>query len=492
MLLMTRSLVLTLATALAASAQIQDEAVRRKIAAKIQTRGDEYARMGRQIWEFAELGYKETKSSALLQTELKKQGFQVQAGIGGAPTAFTATWGTGKPVIGIMGEFDALPGLSQDAVPERKPLANGAPGHGCGHNLFGVAAMAAAISVKEYLEENKRPGTIRFYGTPAEEGGGGKIYMLRAGAFKDVDAVLTWHPGDRNQAGLGSSLANISAKFRFYGKASHAASAPERGRSSLDAVMLMAHAVDLMREHIPSATRLHYIVSNGGQAPNVVPDYAEMFMYARHPDMTVLDAIWERVINCGKGAGLQTETRFEMELVNSVYNVMPNEPLARSLYRNLTFVGGFAYTPDETAFAKKLRESLPEATIEIGSQEKVMPFVEPTGNAGGGGSTDVGDVSWNLPTAQFVAATWVPGVAAHTWQAVACDGMSIGSKGMMIAAKTLALTAADLFNDPATLAAAKKDFEKRRGSRGYSSRVPMDAKPPLNYRDLGTTKEGAY
>jgi aminobenzoyl-glutamate utilization protein B len=490
---MTRPLALAAAFTACLTAQIQDDAIRRAIAGKIQARAEEYGRMGRQIWEFAELGYQETKSSTLLQTELKKQGFQVQAGIGGAPTAFTATWGSGQPVIGIMGEFDALPGLSQDATPVRKPLVNGAPGHGCGHNLFGVAAMAAAISVKEYLETNKRPGTIRFYGTPAEEGGGGKIYMLRAGAFKDVDAVLTWHPGDRNQAGLGSSLANISAKFRFYGKASHAASAPERGRSSLDAIMLMAHAVDLMREHIPSATRLHYIVSSGGQAPNVVPDYAEMFMYARHPDMPVLDGIWERVINCGKGAALQTETRFEMELVNSVYNVLPNEPLARSLYRNLSFVNGFAYTAEETAFAQKLRESLPEATIGLGTQERVMPFVEPGGNAGGGGSTDVGDVSWSLPTAQFVAATWVPGVAAHTWQAVACDGMSIGTKGMLVAAKTLALTAADLFNDPATIAAAKQDFAKRRGARAYSSRVPAGAKPPLNYRELGASpKSGAY
>jgi len=275
------------------------EAGRAQILRKLDARQGEYGRMGRQIWEFAELGYQEARSSALLQEELKRNGFRIEANVGGAPTAFTATWGAGKPVIGIMGEFDALPGLSQDAVPVRKPLVNGGAGHGCGHNVFGVAAMMAAVAAKEHLEAGRLSGTIRFYGTPAEEGGGGKIYMLRAGAFSDVDTVLTWHPSDRNQAGLGSSLANISAKFRFYGKASHAASAPERGRSALDAVMLAAHAIDLMREHIPQATRLHYIVSNGGGAPNVVPDYSEIFLYARHPSMPVLDGIWERVINCG-------------------------------------------------------------------------------------------------------------------------------------------------------------------------------------------------
>ena len=467
-----------------------NDAARKQVVQKLDARMTEYGKMGRQIWEFAELGYKEQRSSTLLQEELKRNGFKVESGIGGAPTAFTATWGSGTPVIGIMGEFDALPGLSQDAVPVRKPLVNGGPGHGCGHNLFGVAAMMGSIAAKEYLESNKLPGTVRFYGTPAEEGGGGKIYMLRAGAFKDVDVVLAWHPADRNSAGMGSSLANISAKFRFYGKASHAASAPERGRSALDAVMLMAHGVDLMREHIPSVTRLHYIVSNGGAAPNVVPDFSEVFLYARHPSMPVLDGIWERVINTGKGAALATDTKVEVELVNSVYNVLPNEPLVRNLHKNLSYVGGFGYTAEEMEFAKKLRESLPEATADLGSQEKVMPFSEST--AGGGGSTDVGDVSWSLPTAQFVAATWVPGVAAHTWQAVACDGMTIGTKGMMVAGKTLALTAIDLFLDPKTVAAAKADFAKRKGSTVYSSRVPEGSKPPLNYRDFGTTKEQSY
>jgi len=484
-----RRLLLPLALLLPALLPAQlKENVRKQILQKLDARTADYGAMGRKIWEFAELGYKETRSSALLQEELKRQGFRIETGIGGAPTAFTATWGAGKPVIGIMGEFDALPGLSQDAVPVRQPLVNGGPGHGCGHNLFGVAAMMAAISAKDYLEANKTPGTIRFYGTPAEEGGGGKVYMLRAGAFDGVDAVLTWHPSDRNAAGLGSSLANISAKFRFYGKSSHAASAPERGRSSLDAVMLAAHAMDLLREHIPQATRLHYIVSNGGVAPNVVPDFSEIFLYARHPSMPVLDGIWERVINTGKGAALATETRFEMELINSVYNVLPNEPLVRKLHQNLLHVGGYAYTDAENAFARKLRESLPEANIDLGTQASIMPFQESTGGAGG--STDVGDVSWNLPTAQFVAATWVPGVAAHTWQAVACDGMSIGTKGMMVAGKTLALTAIDLFLDPATLAAARKDFDKRRGTNGYNSRIPAGGKPPLNYRDLGTAPGG--
>ena len=233
------------------------------------SRAAQFGEISRQIWEFAEVGYKEVKSSELLKTELRKAGFQTQENIGGIPTAFVATWGQGKPVIGILGEYDALPGLSQESVPERKPRAAGAPGHGCGHNLLGTAAAFAAITVKDHLASQKVAGTIRFYGTPAEEGGAGKVYMLRAGAFRDTDVVITWHPGNQNSAGRSSSLANISAKFRFYGQPAHAAASPERGRSALDAVMLMNHAAEMLREHIPSSTRIHYIITNGGAAPKI-------------------------------------------------------------------------------------------------------------------------------------------------------------------------------------------------------------------------------
>jgi aminobenzoyl-glutamate utilization protein B len=464
--------------AAAAAQDGRDEMLRR-----MDARAEHFGKISRQIWEFAEVGYKETRSSALLRDELRAAGFTIAENIGGIPTAFTATWGQGKPVIGIMGEFDALPGLSQEDIPDRKPRVAGAPGHGCGHNLFGAASAFAAIAVKEYLAERKLPGTIRFYGTPAEEGGGGKIYMLRAGAFRDVDVALAWHPGDRNGASRRSSLANINAKFRFHGKPAHASGAPDAGRSALDALVLMAHAVDMLREHVPDVTRIHYIFTNGGAAPNVVPDYSEGYFYARHPDMPVLDGIWSRIIKTAEGAAIATETRMEMELVNSVYNVLPNETISSLHEKNLQRLGGVRYTPEEQAFAEQLRKSFGERGLPLGSQEQVQSAEDPRSSGGGGGSTDVGDVSWNVPTGQFTTATFVPGTPGHSWQSTACAGMSIGRKGMVLAAKTLALSSVDLLTDPKLVSAARADFEKRRGKLVYQSRVPADRKPPLNYRD---------
>ena len=439
-----------------------------------------YGDVSRQIWEFAEVGYKEHKSSELLISELRQAGFTVQENVAGIPTAFTATWGQGKPVIAVLGEYDALPGLSQEAIPERKPIVDGAPGHGCGHNLLGTASLFAAVSIKDWLAEKKIPGTIRFYGTPAEEGGGGKLYMARAGVFQDVDAVLSWHPGDTNVASKQSSLAITSAKFRFYGKPAHAAAAPDLGRSALDGLMVMANAVEFLREHVPESTRIHYIVSNGGAAPNIVPDFAELFLYARHPSMPVLDGIWNRIVKCAQAGALATETRMEMELIDSSYNVLPNDALAALVDRNLHLVGGVTYTHEEQAFAEKIRKTLPlESARPIGSQEGIAAPAEGYFSA----SSDVGDVSWIVPTAALNTATCVPGIPAHSWQSAACSGMSIGRKGMLVAAKTLALSAMDLYTDPAELKAARASFEQRRAGHEYQSRIPADHKPPLNYRD---------
>ncbi|MGH9847815.1 MAG: amidohydrolase [Blastocatellia bacterium] len=447
---------------------------------KMDDRADHFGKLSRQIWEFAEVGYKEKQSAELLKSELRAAGFQIQENVGEIPTAFTATYGSGKPVIGILGEYDALPGLSQDSVPEKKPRIAGAPGHGCGHNLFGVASAFAAIAVKDYLTANKLNGTIRFYGTPAEEGGGGKIYMARAGAFEDCDVVLAWHPGNSNGASLGTSLANIHAKFKFHGKAAHAAGAPDKGRSSLDAVMLTAHAVDMLREHVPQETRIHYVVTNGGEAPNVVPDFSEVWIYARHPNMAMLDNIWGRIVKCAEAGALATETKMEMQLVNSVYNLLPNEPLTRLLDQNLRRAGGIKYSAEERAFAEKLRQTFPlEGALPLGSEEQVQPLREESG----GGSTDVADVSWIVPTAQFSTATYVPGTPGHSWQSTACAGSGIGRKGMVNAAKTLALSGVELFHDGKLIEAARADFNKRRAGHEYRSRIPMSQKPPLNYRD---------
>src|SRR5580704_15666196 len=306
---------------------------------QMDARAAHYGDVSRQIWEFAEVGFKEHKSAELLMSELRQAGFTVQDNVAGMPTAFTASWGQGKPVIAVLGEYDALPSLSQEAIPERNPIVEGGPGHGCGHNLLGAASLFAAVAIKDWLAEKKIPGTIRFYGTPAEEGGGGKVYMARAGLFQDVDAVLSWHPGDTNAASKQSSLAITAAKFRFYGKPAHAAAAPELGRSALDGLMVMATAVEYLREHVPEATRIHYIVSNGGAAPNVVPEFAELFLYARNPSMPVLDGIWNRIVKCAQAGALATETRMEMELIDSNYNVLPNDALTSAVDRNLHLVG---------------------------------------------------------------------------------------------------------------------------------------------------------
>lgn len=438
-----------------------------------------YAQVAKQIWDWAEVGYMETKSSALLQAELKSAGFSVTAGIAGEPTAFIAEYGSGKPVIAILGEFDALPGLSQAVTPERSTLVPGGPGHGCGHHLFGTASTAAAIAIRQWMIANHVTGTLRMIGTPAEEGGAGKVYMVRDGVFNDVDAVIAWHPGDDNAVSGGRSMANISGKFRFHGLSAHAAAAPERGRSALDAVEVMDVMTNYLREHIPDGSRIHYVITNGGRAPNVVPDEAEVYYVARHVEMTVVKDIWERITNAARGAALGTGTTFDLQLVGSVYALQPNETLARVQQRALERVGGFTYTPEERAFAERLQHSTAFTPVPLEATARVKPLVLDQPDAG---STDVGDVSWVVPTVQLTSATWVPGTAAHSWQAVAAGGMSIGTKGMMVAAKTMALTAADLFTTPATIDVAKAELVRRRGP-GFSYTTALGTqKPQLDYR----------
>ena len=467
---------------LPAAAQLP-EARRTRLLRQMDDTAAHYGELSRRIWEFAEVGYKETRSSALLRDELKANGFRIEQNVGGIPTAFVATWGSGAaPVIALLGEFDALPELSQDTVAERKPRVHGGAGHGCGHNLFGAAVAFAAITAKNYMVAEKLAGTIRFYGTPAEEGGGGKVYMARAGAFQGVDVALTWHPGPENSAALATSLANINAKFKFRGIASHAAGAPWNGRSALDGVLLMNHALDMMREHVPTETRIHYIITKGGAAPNVVPEFAETYVYARHPRMSVLDGIWARIIKTAEGAALATETRMEMEIVNSVWDVLPNDALGALLQKNLELVGGVKYSPEERVFAERLRATFvdPAGLPPLGQEETILP---PAQVRGGGGSTDVGDISWQLPTAQFNASTWAPGTSFHTWQATAFSGMSIGRKGMVVAAKTLALATLDILHDPSHVQRAREAFDRRRAGFTYRSRVPASQGAPLHYRD---------
>lgn len=446
----------------------------------LEEKTETFSTVAHRIWELAELGYQEYESTKLLQAQLEQAGFTIERGVADIPTAFVASYGNGKPIIGILAEYDALPGVSQDAVPVPQERAGSSAGHACGHHLFGAGSTAAAIAVKEWLAQNGGNGTIRLYGTPAEEGGAGKVYMVRAGLFDDVDAVLHWHPSSGNSADARSSLANKSAKFRFYGQASHAAVAPQRGRSALDGVEAMNHMVNLMREHVPMESRIHYVITRGGEAPNVVPAFAEVFYYVRHPEMQQVRDIFERVAKAAEGAALGTGTRMEYEVIHGVYNLLPNEVLAQRMYQNLKLVGGVEYTAEEETFARKIMESYPDLKVSPGMASRIDDFdvVE----RGGGGSTDVGDVSWAVPTAGLGAATWVPGTAPHSWQAVAAGGTSIGTKGMMVAAKTIALTAVDLFQNPELCEKAALELNRRRGADFKYEALLGDREPPLDYR----------
>jgi aminobenzoyl-glutamate utilization protein B len=447
------------------------------VLARVAAHADRFGQVSRQIWETPELGFHENKSSAVLQQELRSNGFQVVANVAGMPTGFTATFGSGKPVIALMGEFDALPGLSQKDVPTLSPVQAGAPGQGCGHNLLGSASALAAVAIKEEMQAKGLKGTLRYYGTPAEEGGGGKIYMLHAGLFKDVDAVLAWHPGDSNRVSMSSLLANNGGRFKFYGVASHAAAAPDRGRSALDGVMIFLNSVEFLREHVPQETRIHYIITNGGSAPNIVPAFAEANLIARNPDAQVLAGIWERIMDCARAGALASGTRMEFEQGTNYSNVLPNDALTEVLGRAMQKAGGYEYTPDEKTFAVELQKTLAGPVRSPGPEKVHTDMSESVGSA----SSDAGDVSWVVPTAQFTAATFVPGVSAHTWQAAACAGTSIGRKGMVVAARTLAVAGVELFENPSEVKAAHDAFEKRLDGRKWATRIPADGKPPLDY-----------
>ncbi len=449
--------------------------------AEIDAKSEQYSDIAQQIWDWAELGYQETQSSSLLQQTLKDAGFNVKNNVAGMPTAFVAEYGTGSPIVGILAEFDALPGVSQAAVPYREERPNQANGHACGHHLFGAGSMAAAIAVKNQLAASGASGTVRLYGCPAEEGGAGKVYLVREGLFEDVDAVLHWHPSSQNSASAASSLANKSAKFRFYGNASHAAGSPWNGRSALDGVEAMNHMVNMLREHALPESRIHYVITRGGEAPNVVPAFAEVYYYVRHPQAAESGALFERVVKAAEGAALGTETRMEYEVIHGIYNLLINEPLAKKMYDNLNRLGGIKYSVEEKAFAEKIISTTKKPDAKPEEVTSIAPFM--VRETGSGGSTDVGDVSWVVPTAGLRTATWAPGTSAHSWQAVACGGTSLGNKGMILAAKTLALTALSLMSDQNTLTEAQAELKQRQGKNFVYQSLLGDRQPPLDYRN---------
>lgn len=447
----------------------------------LESEKEKYSEIAHNIWEYAEMGYQEEKSSALLAKTLEDEGFKIEKGVAGIPTAFIAEYGNNGPVIAILGEYDALPGISQKAVPEKAP-GGGEAGHACGHHLFGTASAAAAIEAKKWLEENNQEGTVRFYGCPAEEGGSGKVYMVRAGLFDDVDIVLNWHPSSKNAANPGRALANKSAKFRFYGKSAHAASAPEKGRSALDAVEAMNYMVNMMREHVPASSRIHYVITSGGKAPNVIPDFAEVYYYARHPNREEVKDIFERMVKAAEGAATGTGTTMKYEVIGGTHELLPNLTLQKLVHKNMTEIGGFEYTAKEKEFTESIAPTLDIESVNYSDATEVESFTEEIPSSGMG-STDVGDVSFAAPTAGFRTATWVPGTPAHSWQAVAAGGMSIGEKGMLLAAKTLALSAIELFQSPELIEEAKMEFKNLRGDNFTYEPLIGDREPALDYRE---------
>jgi len=465
----------------AISLNAQFSPAEQKVVSEIEQKGDDYFKVAMKIWNLAEVGYQEEKSSALLQDLLKKEGFKIEKGVAEIPTAFIASYGSGSPVIGILGEYDALPGITQTNSASREKREDVNAGHACGHHLFGSGSAAAAIALKNWMKSNKIEGTVRFYGTPAEEGGAGKVYLVRAGLFDDVDAALHWHPGNSNGANAASSLANKSAKFRFYGRSSHAAGSPWNGRSALDGVEAMNYMVNMMREHMTAESRTHYVITKGGNAPNVIPDFAEVFYYVRHPDMKLAADNFERVVKCAEAAALGTETKMDYEVIHGLYNVLPNVTLNSIMHEKLSLVGGVTYDEKERKFAEKIVQSFEYGdNIALELSEKVSPFK--VIRKGKGGSTDVGDVSWAVPTAGMRAATWVPGTSAHSWQAIAAGGTTIGQKGMIVAAKTIALTGMHLFQNPEILTEAKEELVDQRGKDFVYKPLLGDRTPPLDYR----------
>jgi aminobenzoyl-glutamate utilization protein B len=425
------------------------------------------------IWAFAETALKEHRSAAALADYAEKKGFKVQRGVGGMPTAFIASAGKGKPIIGIMGEYDALPGISQKATPTQSPLAEGAGGHGCGHNLFGAGSLGAALAIKEQIESGALKGTIRFYGTPAEEAVGGKTYMARDGLFDDVDVMLAWHPDDDTLADTVTSQAMMDIAVEFHGKTAHAALDPWNGRSAVDGVEAFLHGVNLMREHIKPSSRLHYTIVSGGDVPNVIPDQGKVWMWMRDWDRAEVDALLARVRKVAEGAATMTETNVKISMQGGSWNLLPNPTGARLLMQNLEWLGPVTYTAEETAFAKKIQAET--GVPEVGMDTTIEPL---EGQQLEGGSTDVADVSWVTPTLHVSVATSPKGAPWHAWPVVASSGMSLGHKGMIRAARTLAATMVDLYEQPELLAQVRSDFEKQTQGVKFRAYLP-DGPPPL-------------
>lgn len=445
------------------------------VIATVEKHKDQLIAISDSIWALAETAFEENESAAVLANYAEENGFTVERGVAGMPTAFVATYGSGKPVISVLGEFDALPGISQKAQPTKSPLKEGAAGHGCGHNLFGAASLGAAIAVKELIEAGKLKGTVKFFGTPSEEKYFGKIWMVREGLWDGVDVNLSWHPSAKTEADVQSTLALVDFKVEFFGQAAHASADPWNGRSASDALELYTTGINYYREHIKPTVRIHYHIQDGGQVVNVVPDYSKLWVRVRDSKRSGMMPVYEQVQKMAEGAAIMANVDYKISLISGIYEVLVNRAGGEIMQKNLEFLGPISYTEEETAFGKKIQEATGKP--QVGMQSEIKPLRVTLDNPGGG-STDVGDVSWNVPNINLGVTVAPEDTPWHSWAVVACGGMSIGHKGMIYAAKALSMTMVDLFEDPKLVEKVKAEYKERKGNEVYKALVP-EGPPPI-------------
>ena len=451
---------------------------KQKIVKTVEAHEPELIALSDKIWGLAETAFEENESAKLLADYAEEQGFKVERGVAGIPTAFTATYGSGQPVISVLGEFDALPGISQKAEPTKSPLEEGAAGHGCGHNLFGVGSLGAAIAIKELIESGEIKGTVKFLGTPSEEKYFGKIWMVREGLWDDVDVNISWHPGASTEADVQSSLALIDFKVEFFGQAAHASSDPWNGRSASDALELYTTGINYYREHVEPTVRMHYHIQDGGQVVNVVPDYSRVWVRVRDTERSGMMPVYERVKKMAEGAAIMANVDHKVSLISGIYETLVNREGGAIMQKNLELLGPINYTEQEINFGKKIQETTGKEQVGMDSEIKAL---EETKEHPGGGSTDVGDVSWNVPNINLSVTTAPKDTPWHSWAVVACGGMSIGHKGMVYAAKAMAMTMADLYKNPELVKKVKEEYKKRKGDQVYEAIIPAGPPPiPVN------------
>ena len=450
------------------------KAIKKEVIASVETQKDELITVSDKIWAAAEIAFQEKVSSQTLIDYARANGFDVEVGVAETPTAFVATYGSGKPVIGILGEFDALPGISQKTVPEKTPYKKGAAGHGCGHNMYGTASLGAAVAIKKLIAEGKLKGTVKFFGTPAEEKFFGKLWMARAGLFDDLDACLDWHPADTTEADVQSSLALVDFKVEFFGQTAHASADPWNGRSASDALELYTHGINSFREHVKPTVRIHYHIQDGGQVVNVVPDYSRIWVRVRDTKREGMNEVYEHVKKMAEGAAIMADVDYEINLISGIHEILPNRAGGAAVQENLETLGPLSYTSEELDFAYKIQEATSKP--KLGINGKITPL-KPTAEHPMGGSTDVGDVSFLVPVVRLGVTVAPEGTPWHSWAVVACGGMSIGHKGMVYAAKALSMSMVDLFTDSKLLQEVKDEFKMRKGDYQYSPMLPPGPPP---------------